>query len=456
MKKSLKEPIGGRPKEMFQQDLPGMPFFRDSPAGASGMLLRTASDVFSRWYAAMRSACLREQERQKAYRREQGYKASVKVPAQPLSPSDSETSIATASESVIRAMFGDTVADYAKDCFLKAMRTGDKRAFKIRLLMLKARDSLKGLLHEEFSKYAPIYISDAEKQAGCVQAPHGPRRMSNAEKAIKQRKEEARRIQESSPDLFTYASGRNQQQQQEEEISHECHNTESTPPNTTTGKEPKNQYIEKTSTTQPISDAQTTEHGIIDKAPENLQGVHPSSATDSDMSNEAEIKSSRNIVTISDNTKNQYIDSGYCNSGLSGNKRRKQPRKQPTIQPAETPGNTQPVVRKARDRYVSQSEIVEDIEGGKITMYSTPAEIVADMHADILSPSEAMMFLSVYGQISGGKRKRKANGAKKMKTVFDSLSEEEELDNEEEKGYEEEDGDCRSGSSAEWNPEDDW
>lgn len=114
-------------------------------------------------------------------------------------------------------------------------------------------------------------------------------------------------------------------------------------------------------------------------------------------------------------------------------------------------------MRKAREHYNSQSEIMEDIESGKITMYSTPAEIISDMHMDILSPSEAMMFLSLYGQITSGKRKRNANGAKKMKTVLDALSEEEELDNEEEKGYEEgEDGEGRSGSSAEWSPEDDW
>lgn len=444
MKKSLKEPIGGRPKEMFQQDLPGMPFFRDSPAGASGMLLRTASDVFSRWYAAMRSACLREQERQKEYRREHGYKAGAKVPAQPLSPSDSETSVATASESVIRAMFGDTVADYAKDCFLKAMRTGDKRAFKIRLLMLKARDSLKGLLHEEFSKYAPIYISDAEKQAGCVQAPHGPRRMSNAEKAIKQRKEEARRIQESSPDLFSYAAS--------EQMQQECHGDEQQPKPTT---QQQNQYIEKTSGTPPISVAQTTEHGIIDQTPVEHTGVHPLSTTDKAGKSDADKEISQNPASISCNDGNQYVDESYGKSCLG----RKQRRKQPTTQPTEIHSQPQGLVRKARERYNSQSEIIEDIEAGNITMYDTPAEIVADMQADKLSPSEAMMFLSVWGQQTGGKRKRRGGG-RKRKAEFESLAEKEELDNEEEnygEGYEDqEEGEGRRGSGADWSPEDDW
>lgn len=178
-------------RRTYQPALPGLGGYCEFPEGAARALLQASADVFSRWYSAVSGAIARERARQSLYREENNLKKSAKVDSMPLAPTDSETAIAAMSESVVRAMFGDDVANYAALSFKRAMRTGDKRAFKIRLLMLKARDSLSDIMHDEFARFADEYIEKAEKSAGCIPSP-GPRRMSRAEKARKLKRDAMR------------------------------------------------------------------------------------------------------------------------------------------------------------------------------------------------------------------------------------------------------------------------
>ena len=394
------------PRDYVQSDLPGMPFFRDTPAGASGMLLRTAADVFSRWYSALNGAVEREKERQRDYRKEHGYKAGAKVSPMPLSPSDSEESVAKASESVIRAMFGDSVADYARDKFLNAISTGDKRSFKIRLLMLKARDSLKGLMHDEFSRYVDIYISDAESAAGCKESPHGPRRLSRAEKAKKQRRESYEKA--CAFDLFSYVESEAKHQPDIQDIDA---SVEADPHGDSNFK------ILKT----PILEEQRNSPKPVDAGPKA-----PIAKKDEGYGNDPKsVTVTHNSVTVTHNT-----------------------------------GVVSPEPTAAKRKYERASEILEDVKSGRITMYGSPSDIVSDMRSGVLSPSEAMMFLSAYGKMADQK---KSGRSRKRKVRDVEIPSDDDLDRDERgfsDGYEQEEeeveadeGRCQEDG---WSQEDDW
>jgi hypothetical protein len=372
------------------------------------MLLRTSADVFSRWYSALNGAVEREKARQRDYRKEHGYKAGAKVSPMPLAPSDSEESVAKASESVIRAMFGDSVADYARDKFLNAISTGDKRSFKIRLLMLKARDSLRGLMHDEFSRYVDIYISDAECAAGCKESPHGPRRMSNAEKAKKQRKESYEKA--CSFDLFSYASNEGETPTAAQDIDRGADAEQHSEPQFKILKTPN---LEK----------QCNSPKAFDDEPK---------------------------ATIAKK------DDGYGNDEGCGK----------NIVNSVTVTHDKPAAARqgpyAVDRrYNKVSEIINDVKAGIITMYESPSDIVSDMKSGVISPSEAMMFLSAYGQLSDQK---KSGGGRRRKAKDVDIPSDEDLDRDERgfsDGYEEveeEEVEADEGrrQDDDWNQEDGW
>jgi len=149
-------------------------------------LLRAAADIYSRWFSAMRSAVSR------------GRANSGRGLYQPPQLTDWEESVSSICEDLASDLFGDKVASYATHRFRRAVLLGDMRSFKIRLLVLKSRDSLKGTyLHPGFCDGAEDCISEAESMAGCVPDP-SPRRMSNAER----RRAEARELSDNQPSLF--------------------------------------------------------------------------------------------------------------------------------------------------------------------------------------------------------------------------------------------------------------
>ena len=180
------------------------PLSRTSEAmqDASSRLFGVLAESCARWFVAMRKCIGRERVRQQLFREENGLPKTAKIPYSKQPLTSEEVLASQFSESIIRAMFGDGTAEYAKSKFQHAIDTGDMRSFKIRLIMIKARDSLKGTeLHKLFVQGIDKCISDAERLAGCIPDP-SPRRMSKAEKEKKNKREEKElRIKSMQPEL---------------------------------------------------------------------------------------------------------------------------------------------------------------------------------------------------------------------------------------------------------------
>ena len=160
---------------------------RSAGSNAVRRLLDACAEVYSSWFMAMRRTIRKERVRQQLFREENGLPKIAKIPYERPVASACDSAVAAMCESVVRAMFGDPAADYARDKYSDAIQTGDARAFKIRLLVIKARDSLKNTaLYEEFCRGMESCIAKAEKIAGCIQDP-SPRRMSRAERERKKK-----------------------------------------------------------------------------------------------------------------------------------------------------------------------------------------------------------------------------------------------------------------------------
>lgn len=147
-------------------------------------LLDAAADVYSRWFIVMRAAVSRERMRQRMHCKEMGLPVkTTKLEYEKPALTESEIHTVSLCSAIIKSLFNPHVAEYAMMKFQKAINTGDKRSFKIRLLILRSRDSLKGtILYDGFCDGAEECISKAEQIAGCVPDP-SPRRMSKAEQA---------------------------------------------------------------------------------------------------------------------------------------------------------------------------------------------------------------------------------------------------------------------------------
>ncbi|MBQ1678120.1 MAG: hypothetical protein II062_01125, partial [Oscillospiraceae bacterium] len=277
-----------------------------------------------------------------------------------------ESAVASASEGVIRAMFGDSPADYAKFKFDCAVRKADMRSFKIRLLMIKARDSLTGDIHEEFHKWAPVYIEEAERVAGCIPCP-GPRRLSKAEQERKRRREEAKNAYCELPFEEGVTIGECNSDNNEESVKKERPGR--------TSRSVKEALLE------PISDGypcvskiissmskvlgentienlanqikvEDIQHDFSDSSPADSVTVTPDQHdSESDVTLET-------CVTVTHHS-DESVDAGHSKS-----------------------------THKARE-YSSASEILEDIKSGTIAPYKSATDIVDDMKRGVLSPPEA-------------------------------------------------------------------
>lgn len=164
-------------------------------------VLLALSDSLSRWSLAAKSCIRRDRMRQESLRDLGLATRSAKITYEPQPLTPEEIAYATASESTVRSLFGDTVADYAHAKFLRAVSTGDMRSFKIRIIALKARDALAAsfsALTNGFAYGLEECIDRAERLAGCVPDP-SPRRLSR-----KERKRMERRMALASPAKSTY------------------------------------------------------------------------------------------------------------------------------------------------------------------------------------------------------------------------------------------------------------
>lgn len=360
-----------RRREPRQAILPGMSMYCDAPEGIACILLKTASDIFSRWFLALRGAMSRERARRDEYREANGLKRKAKVDPMPLSPSNEESSVSEISESVIRSMFGDSVADYASSCYRKALSSGDMRSFKIRLLMLKARDSLRGNTKEEFAYWMPDYISRAESLAGCVPCP-GPRRMSRAEK---ERKLQREREKNAEQDLFSRDWSKKR-------------------PTSDFDKNRKNVILGSCTKNKDSFD-----HNGFFNISESTTCENNTSVTEIEKTVKHDIRKSKVI---------------FCDS-VAEAKSIVADMKKGLLSPAESMGmicvagglaadDERPGEgfsdgardnrrRPERDAYRSAGEIVEGIRSGRISGYSKASDVVSGMEAGDITPMEAVMFI---------------------------------------------------------------
>ena len=322
---------------------------------AARRMLEVCSDACSRWFSAMRSCIRRDRVRQCLFREEHGLPNSAKIPYQRQPVTAAEQSVAEMSEYTIRCLFGDSVADYAREKFEHAIDTGDMRAFKIRLIVIKARDCLhkeKSPLLPWFVKGTEMCIDKAEKLAGCIPDP-SPRRKSKAEQEEKRkREEEQKRMNEMQPELPLVWPGH--------------------------GKKPyANQDIDGSdsclSTDDVISDdpiGSVCELKTVACKKDGKDGAVSERTQDSD-----------NVtVTVT-------VTNGHAGSGRKSPKRRKQKKA------------NSGVVRKARE-YNTVDQILDDIEDGKIVPYESLDEICADLKAGLLTPVEALMFTNALDRYS--------------------------------------------------------
>lgn len=339
--------------------------FGQAPSAAAG-LLGACSEVFSRWYSVMRGAVGRERCRQASFREQNGLPKSAKLPYVRPDLTEADRATASLSEAVIRALAGDYPADYSREKFLSAIETGDKRAFKIRLLMLKVRDSiLDPALKRDFTAGVERYIASAEEKAGC-KPDNSPRRLSKAEQARKKRLDSIRQAKKALeeaqlelplvwPDDNNPADHSTEKQHQDIEIPSTNTSTENDIPIA----DVDNSVDSSTAQGSPREDRiQYLERGSISGNPES-QNIE---LGDGDV----KAKSESENVTVTPKTPK-------CNVTVTLN------------------GSKMGVVRKARD-YQTTDEIMEDIESGAIVPYESTEEILGDLESGSITQEEALLF----------------------------------------------------------------
>lgn len=365
---------GGRPSRLAAPASPASGEGTRCPfqglSDASRLLMRVCASTYSAWFVAMRSCIGRERERQRAFREENGLPKAARIPyeRQPLTTEELITS--SMAESLVRTTFGDGPADYAKRKFTHALNTGDMRSFKIRLLLLKARDSMAGsLIQAEFSSALEECIALAESMAGCKPDPT-PRKMSRAEKERKRvRDMRAAELQKMQPDLpgWTYNNkgiivsapyGISHAYDQNDASEDQEHNTNQ---GTATGKDPV----------------------------ELPSGRHPSGRAISRY-----CKNAKNAISISS-------AKSPANPKESGNRPN---RCSVTVTRTVTHDKSKfNILRKVRE-YSSVEQILNDIENGAIDPYESEEEICNDLRDGKISAVEAFMFIAALEVYSPSER----------------------------------------------------
>ena len=331
-----------------------------APSDAVQRIQRTTADACARWFRVVRAALGRERDRQQKFRVEHGLPKSARLPYQKPLVERSECATWQAAEATLRCLYGDEVADYARTKFLRAIETGDMRAFKIRLLVLKARDSLTGTsLLPDFIAGIEDCISTSEEIAGCTPDP-SPRRLSRAEQERKRKREALiARKKEQQPELnlgwpeeSTHATEhvKEDENQPIQDIEHE------TNANDTHIQSPLDEA--STQSTQAPQNSISCKTGSDEK---NISQINFNKK--SNISNE---KTKISPVTVTDN-------------------------KSVTVTNKKRPRHSA-LVRKTKN-YETADEILADIEAGLIVPYESAEEICADVQAGILTEAEALLFI---------------------------------------------------------------
>ena len=421
-------------------------------------MLDAASALYSKWFMVMKSAVSRERVRQRLYCEENGISVNTRIPYQRPILTAAEQSTVELCKNLIGLLFDTKVAEYAMLKFRKAVDTGDKRSFKIRLLVIKSRDSLKGTrLYRGFSEGAEECITKAERIAGCVPDP-SPRRLSRSERA----RIEAKKRAEDQPMLFDVQGNAEYQSIDISQKPKDDPEKEDSASSIQEAKAPA-VAVDNLLITMPkqcISAASAGAHGQCDASPSEEH---------------------RPIGEPEESCPGQSINRN-CQSGTNENKEKVTVTKNfVTNRVTVTKDIDKPApVRKTRV-YNNTSEISSDIEAGAIVPYQTNEEVIYDISSGAITPAEAVLFLSELT-----KRKRSDAAAAMGKAVardidrrinasedqaprrgmipMSDVDEEDLPDDEESDEVDDSESDSRFGdvdggyrsSEAEWRPDDIW
>jgi hypothetical protein len=341
---------------------PPVPVVRSS-SDATGRILSLLSSTFARMSILVRSCIVDARARQEEFRERNKLPKSAKIPYQPAPVSDVAQAVMRQCVSTIESLFGETPAVYALEKFDHATFTGDMRAFKIRLLFLKVRDSLKGsAMYKDFVERLEDAISESESMAGC-KPDNSPRRLSKAEqerkRRIQERLEAKKRMQPELP--LEWPS--EEKEKEVQDIEHGEKTDSACEQDKLEGTDSCEQVTNNLCHGDSDEDAKAPSFNILKKV--SLGEV--SQCDDETKKTESK----------EDSNKPKDI---YCkNDGVYGK-----------LTVKKLPQNEAPI-RKARD-YETVEQILEDIESGAIVRYESTEEIKEDLKAGRLTAVEALMF----------------------------------------------------------------
>lgn len=361
---------------------------------AANRLLALAAYVYSRWFLLMRSIMMRERVITRARIEEETGRrvcgelsySRAKCEPQPLTAADEATM--NALEATVRAVFGNEAADFAKDRFLRAIHTGDKRSFKIRFLFYKSCDGLKDTpLFAYFRGRLEDVVTEAEEAAGCTPDP-SPRRMSLKEQERKRLKEAEPKLRQLDLfDVIEHGVGAAEDGSAVDDSPHKAQEGKGVedalgnnrPGNVKTG----------VGGSDNVGGVEDSGAGC------GAGGDSPAPVGDSVGVPQAGGAAGHDIqdgpVQVPEKDKGkrrvQKDDPSAPKGGSKGPKGRKAPEK------------TAEVVRKTKV-YESVAEIIADIQSGAITPYTKNDEVIADIKAKRITPAEAVLFLAELGKRS--------------------------------------------------------
>lgn len=341
---------------------PPVPVVRSS-SDATGRILTLLSSTFARMSILVRSCIVDSRARQEEFRERNKLPKSAKIPYQPAPVSDVAQAVMRQCVSTIESLFGETPAVYALEKFDHATFTGDMRAFKIRLLFLKVRDSLKGsAMYKDFVERLEDAISESESMAGC-KPDNSPRRLSKAEqerkRRIQERLEAKKRMQPELP--LEWPSEENAKEVQDiEHVEKTDSACEQDKPESINSCE---QVINNVGHGDSDEDLKDTSFNILKKVSQGELS-------------ERKDKTEKNESTDTTKEPKDF----YCKDDDIYGK----------ITVKKSHQNEHPI-RKTRD-YETVEQILDDIESGAIVRYESTEEIKEDLKAGRLTAVEALMF----------------------------------------------------------------
>lgn len=336
---------------------------------ASGRILRVCAAACARWFSVVRECIRRERTRQQLFREGHGLPKSARIPYERQPLTAAEEAVAAYSEAIVRSLFGDGPADYAHEKFRRAVETGDMRAFKIRLLLIKARDSLRGNpLYGDFLEGLESCISDAEEQAGCTPDP-SPRRLSRMERERrKSRDAHKAALREQQIELpLIWPGEENPAIANVEAADEECH---SSPDSNGCGDRAKKTPPNCESSSPEASSSGNDGRGDISLFAKN--------GKNDNISPEAR-KRERGYISV----KKPHKRESEAESGVTVTC---------TVKKSDFSGGHK------RREYDSVEQILEDVYSGRIVPYQSTKEICRDVEAGNITEVEALMFTMAMDQ----------------------------------------------------------